>query len=141
MEGDVSHSHPMFRRVLLPKAAAVFIACDIERPRQLLLALPMLTHHGDESRGRALQTGQGEAVVTRDRGMLVGHAPGFHGQHRQEAWPLLQRRQGLQVRHDLDASGYAPSMGVVELVKALVCMTPWEVGFALLLHVRLDSCR
>src|SRR6266700_3354088 len=101
----------------------------------------MLTHHGDEGRGRSFQTGKVEAVVTRDRGMLVGPSNGFPGNHRLEAWPFLQRRQGLQVRHHPDASAHAPSVGVVELIKEIVCIAPWEVVFDLLMKVRLDSCR
>jgi hypothetical protein len=46
---------------------------------ELILDIPMLTNHGDESRGGPHQTGQVEAVVARDRGLLVGHPDGFHG--------------------------------------------------------------
>jgi len=56
---------------------------------ELILDIPMLTNHGDAGRGGPFQTGKVEAVVTRDRGLLVGHANGFHGNHRVETWPFL----------------------------------------------------
>src|SRR5207244_11424222 len=39
------------------------------------------------------------------------------------------------------ASAHGPSVGVVELIKEIVCIAPWEVVFDLLMKVRLDSCR
>jgi len=107
---------------------------------ELLLDSPMRTNHGDEGRGGPHQTGQGEAVVTRDRGLLMGHPDGFHGQHRLEAWPFLQRRQGLQVRHHPDASAHAPSVGVVERIKEIVRIAPREIVLDMLMKVLGNSC-
>src|SRR5262245_45981782 len=85
---------------------------------ELLLDIPMLTNHGNAGRGRPYQTGQGEAVGTRAWGLLVSHTDGFHGNHRWASWPLLPRRQGLEVRHPPDASAHAPSVGGVERIIA-----------------------
>jgi hypothetical protein len=136
----VSQRYHIFRSVLLPNAAAVFIERDIQRPMELILDIPMLTNHGDEGRGRPWQTGKVEAVVTRDRRLLVGHPNGFHGNHCLEAWPFLQRRQGLQVRHYPDASAHAPSVGIVECIKEIVRIAPREIVLDLLLKVRFDGC-
>ena len=127
--------------MVLPDAAAVFIARDIQRPVELLLDIPMLTNHRDEGRGGPHQTGNIEAVVTRDGGLLVSHPNRFHSNHRLQAWPFLQRRQGLQVRHDPDASAHAPAVSVVECIKEIVRIAPREIVLDLLLKVRFDGCR
>ena len=58
----------------------------------------MLADHARKDISRLQQTGNGEAVVTRDGGLLVGHPHRFHGNHRLKVWPLLQRRQGRHGR-------------------------------------------
>src|SRR5215475_4275663 len=132
---SVAPGHHMFSGMVLPDATAIFIQCDIQRPMQLMLAIPMLTNQGDEDRGGPHQTGQGEAVLTRDRGLLVRHPDGFYGNHRVEAWPLLQRREGREVRHPPDASAHAPSVGVGERLKAMGRIAPWEMVLELRMTV------
>jgi hypothetical protein len=107
---------------------------------ELILDIPMVPNHGAEGRGRPWQTGKVDAVVTRHRRLLVGHPNGFHGNHCLQARPFLQCRQGLQVRHAPDSSAYAPSVGMVERIKAMVRIAPREMGRDMLLKVRCDGC-
>src|SRR5215470_19365473 len=126
--------------MVLPDAAAIFIKRDIQRPMQLILDIPMLPNHGDEGRGGPHQTGQVEAVLTRDRGLLVRHPDGFYGNHRVEAWPFLQRREGREVRQHPDASAHAPSVGVVERIKEMGRIAPWEIVLDLRMKVLGNRC-
>src|SRR5262249_8986494 len=107
---------------------------------QLILDIPMLTNHGDKGGGGPYQTGQVEAVVTRDGGVLVRRPNRFHGNNRLEARPLLERRQGLQVRHRPDASAHAPSVGGVECIKEIVLIAPRNIMLDMLMKMRLDCC-
>ena len=107
---------------------------------QLVLNIPMLADHARKDVSRPHQTGHREAVVTRDGGLRVGHPHRFHSNHRLQAWPFLQRRQGLHVRHRPDSSPHAPSMGVVERIKEVVDIAPRQMVLDLLMKGRLDSC-
>src|SRR5215471_21517297 len=106
---------------------------------QLMLNIPMLANHRDAGGGRAHQTGKVEAVVTRDRGLLVGRPNGFHSNHRLQAWPWLQRWQGSYVCHPPDSSAHATAVGRVERIKAIVRIAPRELGLDMLLQVRCDG--
>jgi hypothetical protein len=98
----------------------------------------MLADHARKDVRRPHQTGHREAVVTRDGGLLVGHANGCHGNDCVEVWPFGERRQGLHVRHRPDASTHTPSVGVVERIKEMVGITPREIVLDVLMKVLLD---
>src|SRR5215467_5480724 len=100
---------------------------------QLVLNIPMLADHARKDVSRPYQTGNIEAVVTRDGGLLVGHPNRFHGNHRLKSWPFLQRWQGLHGRHRPDSSPHAPSMGIVERIKEVVCIAPRQIVLDLLM--------
>ena len=57
IESNVPHRNHIFGSMVLPDAAAVFIECDVQRPMELILNIPMLANHGDEGGGRPHQTG------------------------------------------------------------------------------------
>jgi hypothetical protein len=71
--------------------------------------------------------------------VLVRHPDGFYGNHRVEAWPLLQRWEGREVRDYPDASAHTPSMGVVERVKEIVSIAPRQVVLDVLMKVCFDG--
>jgi hypothetical protein len=137
----VPQGHHIFSGMVLPDAAAIFIKRDIQRPVELILDIPMLPNHRDEGRGGPHETGEVEAIVTRDRGLLVSHPDSFHRNHRLEAWPFLQRRQRLQVRHHPDASAHAPAVSVVERIKEIGRIAPREIVLDLRMKVLGNSCR
>src|ERR671924_2174029 len=94
IESDVPHSNDIFGGMVLPDAAAVFIECDVQRPMKLILNIPMLANHGDEGGGRPHQTGNVDAIVTRDRRLLMSHTNRFDDNYGLETRPLRQLRQG-----------------------------------------------
>jgi hypothetical protein len=73
----------------------------------------------------------------------VSHPDGFHGKHCWASWPLLQRRQGLEVRHHPDVSAHAPSVGGVERIKDIVRIAPRKIVLDMLMKVLGNSgvCR
>ena len=109
------------------------------KPQQLILDIPMLADHHDEGGSRPHHAGKIEAVVTRNWRLLVGHPNGFHSNHRLEARPFRQCRQGLYVRHCPDASAHAPAVGIVEGIKEIVRITSREIMLNMLMKVRFDS--
>ena len=84
---NVPRRSPIFGSMVLPDAAAVFVACDVQGPMELLLTIPMLANHGDEGGGRPHQTGNGDAVVTRDRRLLRSPTKGCDDHHGWETRP------------------------------------------------------
>jgi hypothetical protein len=55
---------------------------------ELILDVPRLANHPDKSGGRPDETGNVDALVTRDGRIAVGHTNGFDDNHRLEAWPF-----------------------------------------------------
>ena len=74
MERAGPHRHPICRGIVLPDATAVFIACDIQRPMQLIFNVPMVANHLDKRICRLPQTGKRKPVVCdtdRRRGLTI----------------------------------------------------------------------
>src|SRR5262249_51053152 len=94
IERHVPYRSHIVGSMVLPDAAAVFIACDVQRPMERMLNVPMLTNHGDEGGSRPHQTGNIDAVVTRDRRLLMCHTNRFDDNHGLETRPWRQLRQG-----------------------------------------------
>jgi len=105
---------------------------------ELILDIPMLANHRDKSVCRPPKAGNIEAVVTRNGRVLVRHPNRFHGNHRLKAWPFLQRRQGLHVRHRPDSSPHAPSMGIVECIKEISRGAPSQLMLDMVMKVLFD---
>src|SRR5919108_4343760 len=98
IESNVTRSSHIFGSMLLPDTAAVFIECDVQRPMELILNIPMLANHGDEGGGRSHQTRNVDAIVTRDRRLLMRYPNRFDDNHGLEPRPVCQLRQGSNVR-------------------------------------------
>jgi len=64
---------------------------------QRIVDIPMLANHRDEGRRRPYQTGKVEAVVTRDRRVLVRHPHRFHDHDGLEAGPFRSLWEGCKV--------------------------------------------
>src|SRR5215468_2814000 len=62
MERAGPHRRPMCRGIVLPDATAVFIVCDIQRPKQLIFNVPMVANHLDKRICRLPQTGNRKPV-------------------------------------------------------------------------------
>ena len=88
------HSSHIFGGMLLPDAGTVFIECHVQGPMQFVLNVPMLTNHGDKGGGRPHQTGNINAVVTRDGRLLMRHPNRFDDNHRFETRPFRQLWEG-----------------------------------------------
>src|SRR5215510_14165644 len=130
----------MFGRMVLPDAAALFMEDDLSRPMEFMLHIPMLAHHRDTGGGRARQTGNGDAVVARDRGMLLGPPHRCYSNHGLPPRPLRQCRKGGEGGDDPDAPPYGPAVRGITGSKAVLGRAPGQVGFAGRMQGRLD-CR
>jgi len=63
----------MFRGMLLPDTAAVFIERDVQRPMELILNIPMLANQRHEDRRRPSKARNVDAIVTGDGSPRVGY--------------------------------------------------------------------
>ena len=133
------HSSHIFGGMLLPDTGAVFIERHIQGPMQLVLNVPMLTNHTDEGGGRSPQTGNVDAVVTRDRRPLMRHPNRFDDNHRVETRPFRQLRQGKQVSDRPDPSPYCAAVRVIEGIKEILGGAPGHRVLNVLMAVLVDS--
>src|SRR6266545_1033269 len=105
---------------------------------EFIFDIPMLTNHGDEGRGRPHQTGNIKALVTGDGRVLVRHPNRFYGDHRLEAWPFHQLREGCQVGDSPDSPPYSTAVRVIESIKEILDSAPGQLGFDVLMEVLFD---
>ena len=91
---------------------------------QFILNIPMLANHRDKGGGRARQTGKGEAVVARDRGVLMGHPNRFYSNHGLQTRPFRQFRKGGEVGDGPDSPPYGPAVRVIEGIKEVLGRAP-----------------
>jgi hypothetical protein len=90
IESHVPHHSHIFGGILLADTGMVFIELHVQGLVQFVLNIPMLTHQRHAGGGRPYQTGNGDAVGTRDRRLLRRPTNRFHDNHRLEAKPLRQ---------------------------------------------------
>ena len=107
---------------------------------QFILHIPMLANHRDEGGGRARQTGNVEAVVTRDGGVLMRHPNRFYSNHGLQTWPFRQFRKGGEVGDGPDSPPYGPAVRVIEGIKEVLGSAPGQVGFDVLMKVLFGRC-
>jgi len=138
IERNVPRSSHIFGSMVLPDAAAVFIEGDVQRPMELILNIPMLANHGDEGGGRPHQTGNVDAIVTRDRRLLMRHTNRFDDNHGLETRPLRQLRQGSNVSDSPDSSPYRAAVRVIKGIKKILGCAPCQLMFDILMKVLFD---
>ena len=138
IESNVTRSSHIFGSMLLPDTAAVFIECDVQRPMELILNIPMLANHGDEGGGRPHQTGNIDAIVTRDRRLLMRHPNRFDDNHGLETRPVCQLRQGSNVSDRPDSSPYRAAVRVIKGIKEILGCAPCQLMFDMLMEVLFD---
>ena len=105
---------------------------------QFLLNIPMLAYHRDKGGGRARQTGNVEAVVARDRGVLMGHPNRFYSNHGLQTRPFRQFRKGGEVGDGPDSPPYGPAVRVIEGIKEVLGRAPGQLVFDVLMQVLFD---
>jgi len=138
IESDVPHRHHIFGGMLLPDAAAVFIARDVQRPMERMLTIPMLANHRDEDRRRPYEARKVNAIVTGNGRARVGRTNRFDDKHRWEGRPLCQLRQGSQVCYGPDPAPHGAAVRVIEGSKEMLGVAPRQLVFDVLMQVLFD---
>ena len=105
---------------------------------QLILDMPMLANHHGKSVSGPHQTRKVEAVVTRDRCVLVRRPNRFHGNDRLEAGPFFKSWERCEVCHRPDSSPHQTSVRVVERIKEVLGIAPREIVLNVLMKVLCD---
>ena len=94
---------------------------------ELILDMPMLANHRNEVGSRPYQASKVDMVVTRHRGLLVGHPNRFDDHHGFEVRPFGEHRECFKVCYDPDSAAYTPSVGVVKGIKEIVRIAPGQI--------------
>ena len=120
IERNVPYRYHIFGSILFPDAAAIFVECDVQRPMQLILNIPVLAYHRYEDRRRPYEARNVDAIITGNSSARVGCPNRFDDNHRLKIRPFRQFRKGSEVRYSPDTSPHCAAVRVIEGIKEIL---------------------